>query len=183
MQCFFQLFDDKGAAQLEGSSKFKDHIDWLPLLAWNAPTTGASDASTSLLGGKGVHIVLLSDTDAPAARTLAKAAADGRRWSKGTLDCLKDGEDPAWYLRLTLQGSILVTSFLEGDGATEATMWASRSSIDYRDAASKVTYFAGAPGARVSRDTGLHPGAPPLGRSAQHGAARTATRCCSRRVF
>jgi type VI protein secretion system component Hcp len=148
MQCFLQLFDHNGSGQIKGSSKFKDHIGWLPLLAWDRGDQGPLSSTTSAIGAsalRSIHILLRSDD--PAVTTLANMDADGTQLSKGTLDCFKDGEDPAWYLRLTLQDPISVTLFHQGGdssagtGVTEVTMSGPTSSIDYRDAASKVTYL------------------------------------------
>jgi hypothetical protein len=147
MQCFIQVFDDKGAAQLRGDSKFKDHIGWLFLKGWslgdgsNAPSTGTSGRSAP--SQKEIHLILR--TEDPVISTLTDATGH-MDWSKATLDCFKDGEDQTWYLRLTLQEPAVTSvdvgaSREPGMGLSVVAMAFSTSSIDYRDPASKVSYF------------------------------------------
>jgi hypothetical protein len=147
MQCLFQVFDNTGAAQLTGDSKLKDHIGWLSLKGWSLGA-GKGDyssgtSSSSLPSDKEIHLILRAED--PVIGTLSNAVGSAR-WSKATLDCFKDEEDQTWYLRLTLQEPVLTKVDLgarpePGTGLTVATMAFSTSSIDYRDPASKVTYF------------------------------------------
>jgi hypothetical protein len=147
MQCLIQIFDDKGAAQLRGDSKFKDHIGWLSLKGWSfgaqKDATYSGTSSGSLPSDKEIHLMVR--TEDPIVSTLSDAVGSAR-WSKGTLDCFKDGEDQTWYLRLTLQEPVVTSVELgtrpePGTGLSVATIAFSQSSIDYRDPASKVTYF------------------------------------------
>jgi hypothetical protein len=147
MRCLIQVFDSNGAAQLSGDSKFKDHIGWLSLKGWSfgaandVPYSGTS--SNTLPSNKEIQLFLR--TEDPAMSTLADAVGSAR-WSKGTLDCFKDGEDQTWYLRLTLQEPVVTSVDMgarpePGTGLSVARIAFSTSSIDYRDPASKVTYF------------------------------------------
>ena len=109
MRCLIQMFDDKGAAQLSGDSRFKDHIGWLTLKGWsfgNASDVSPGASSRSSLSDKEIQLVLR--TEDPVVSTLSDAVG-GTNWSKGTLDCFKDGEDQTWYLRLTLQDPVMTS--------------------------------------------------------------------------
>ena len=48
MQCLLQVFDRDGSAQLSGGSHFKEHIGWLPLLAWSPHVTPHARDSAAL---------------------------------------------------------------------------------------------------------------------------------------
>ena len=146
MRCLIQMFDDKGAAQLSGDSRFKDHIGWLTVKGWSlgdASDVSPGASSRSSLSDKEIQLILR--TEDPVVSTLSDAVGS-TNWSKGTLDCFKDGEDQTWYLRLTLQDPVMTSLDLgtkpePGRGLSVAKMAFSASSIDYRDPASKVTYF------------------------------------------
>jgi type VI protein secretion system component Hcp len=147
MQCLIQVFDDKGAAQLRGDSRLKDHIGWLTLRGWSfGETSEASPSgSSSRPSASDREIQLVLRTEDPAMSTLPDAVGSAQG-SKATLDCFKDGEDQAWYLRLTLQDPVITSLDMgtrpePGRGLSVARMAFSASSIDYRDPASKVTYF------------------------------------------
>ena len=99
MQCLIQAFDDKGAAQLRGDSRVKDHIGWLALKGWSFGRTksdySSGTSSNTLPSDKEIHLAL--HTEDPVISTLT-ARLGSKRWSKATLDCFKDGEDQSWYL-------------------------------------------------------------------------------------
>ena len=145
MRCLMQVFDDGGRPRLDGGSRFKDHIGWLPLMQLSmdsgAPTGPGSDAATNPKL-QNIRFVVRSDTRA--AVQLQNALTSTVDWSKATLDCFKDGDDQAWYLRLTLQGpSIASLQAADRDGMLlfEGTIEFAQSSIDYRDPDAKVGYF------------------------------------------
>jgi hypothetical protein len=140
-----QVFDGNGRPRLDGDSRFKDHIGWLPLMRLSmdsgAPTGPGSNAATN---PKLRNIRFFVRSDTRAAVQLQNALTSAVDWSKATLDIFKDGDDQAWYLRLTLQGpSIASLQSADRDGLLlfEGTIEFDQSSIDYRDPDAKVGYF------------------------------------------
>ena len=109
MQCFMQIFGRGGKPQLNGGSKFKDHVDWLLLLGWQP---GATDRVRTTSGSaddqRYSDIRLTLRADSPALGQLQQAR-DGvtADWSKGTIDCFTEGDNPVWSMRLTLQEPIV----------------------------------------------------------------------------
>jgi hypothetical protein len=108
MQCLMQVFDCDGNAQLRGGANFKEHIDWLWLLAWSsslAPRPPASGAPRSSLPTVG-DVVFSVRGDNLALAPLQQAASgnySASSWSKGVIDCFTKGDDPIWSLRVTLK--------------------------------------------------------------------------------
>ncbi len=153
MQCFLQVFDRNGKPRLKGRSRFKDHIDWLPLLAWSsgASSSGASSNSGANRDGnprpKEIRFAVYGDDPiAPILMNAAAGRADTSDWAKATLDCFKDSDDQSWYLRMTLLQPVVTSCQIGGlrsDGTSlvQTGLSFAASSIDYRDTDSKVTYF------------------------------------------
>jgi type VI protein secretion system component Hcp len=141
-----QVFDSSGRPRLDGGSSFKDHIGWLPLLALSmgggAPPGPGSPAATN---PKLKDINFMVRSDNRASPQLQNALTNTADWSKATLDLFKDGDDQAWYLRLTLQqpsvASLQLSSLGSGLSVFEGTLEFAQSSIDYRDPDAKVGYF------------------------------------------
>ena len=147
MRCLMQVFDSSGRPRLDGGSSFKDHIGWLPLLALSMsggapPGPGSLTATNPKL--KDINFMVRSDNRASV--QLQNALTNMADWSKATLDFFRDGDDQAWYLRLTLQQPSVASLQLSSLGSSglsvfEGTLEFAQSSIDYRDPDAKVGYF------------------------------------------
>ena len=151
MQCFIQVFDTDGNPQLRGGSNFKEHIDWLPMLAWN-PSWSRSSANGSQwprLSTVGSMLFTVRG-DNPVVPTLQNVAAGqylADDWSKAMIDCFSKGNDPTWTLRVTLQEPVVNgISPNPNVGFGSELLWDvgmnfSSSSVDFRDPQMKVTQF------------------------------------------
>jgi type VI protein secretion system component Hcp len=149
MQCLMQVFDSDGKPRLNGGSRFKYHINWLALSGWS---NGASSSNYSASASRTpqlqeIRFVLRADHPiVPVLFDAAKGNYDSASWSKATLDCFKDGDDFAWTIRITFQDPA-ITSIRQSGTADDLTPFMevglgfTRSSIDYRDPDSKVSYF------------------------------------------
>jgi type VI protein secretion system component Hcp len=146
MRCLLQTFDDAGRPRLDGGSNFKDHIGWLPVMALSldgrAPTgPGANGASNPQF--RDIRFVIRVDTRAAPQLQNALTYAD---WAKAVLDCFKDGDNQAWYLRLTLPEPGLASlepkaASLGGDPLLKGALEFAQVSIDYRDPGASVGTF------------------------------------------
>jgi hypothetical protein len=147
MQCFMQIFGRQGKPQLNGGSTFKDHVDWLLLLGWQPGATDRVQSNAARADDQRFRDIRLTlRADNPVLGQLQQArdglAAD---WSKGTIDCFTEGDNPIWSMRLTLQEPVVSNIRPLGgvsDGrppllAVEVNFTAS--SIDFRQTEKPVT--------------------------------------------
>jgi hypothetical protein len=146
-----QIFDSDGNAQLRGGANFKEHIDWLWLLAWSpafAPRPSASGAPRPSLTVGDVVFSVRGDTSVLA--PLQQAASgnySASSWSKGIIDCFTVGDDPIWALRVTLkEPNVSGMRPRESLGFGGPPVWDvgmnfASSSIDFRYPDIKVTQF------------------------------------------
>ena len=104
-----QMYDWNGVASLEGGSKSKHHIDWLPLfsLQFGTPRSGG-DPSTEL------DIVIPSNN--PVAPVFLKESIGGGNdnWRKAIVDRFEDDGDQTWLFRLTMQAPLIISEYVEG---------------------------------------------------------------------
>ena len=103
-----QVCDRNGLARLKGGSKFRHHIDWLPLfsLQLGTPRSGG-DPSTEL------DIVIPSNN--PVALVFWKESLGGGNdnWFRAIVDRFEDDGDQTWLFRLTMQEP-LISDYVEG---------------------------------------------------------------------
>jgi hypothetical protein len=149
MQCLLQVFGSDGSAQLSGGSNFKEHIGWLPLLAWSPHVTPRARDSAALRerSPRIVDVVFTISGDSPVVAVLQNVAS-GRypqsSWSKAMIDCFTDADDPIWSLRVTMRRPLIAalapngSQGFRGPPVWEVYMNFASSSVDYRSPGIKV---------------------------------------------
>jgi len=103
-----QIYDRNGVASLKGGSKFKHHIDWLPLLALQLGLPRPGGAQPTEL-----NIVIPADNQVGPVFWNEAKGMDNDRWIKAIVDRFEDHGDQTWLFRLTIQEP-LIAGYTEG---------------------------------------------------------------------
>jgi hypothetical protein len=105
---FMQVYDRNGLARLKGGSKFKHHIDWLPLVSLQLGTPRVGGAQPTEL-----DIVILGNNSVAPVFWKECAGRGNDHWLKAIVDRFEDDGDQTWLFRLTIQEP-LISGYGEG---------------------------------------------------------------------